>query len=131
LREIASATIATQLFVLPLLLFHTGELSIVGVLVNLLVLPVVPLIMLIGFTSGMLGFLTSWLAFPFAAITQLLLFYVLKVVEFFSSLPLASIRIPYFPLIFMLVLYTLYGFIFLKFSKSIPKNSKSSETTHP
>lgn len=49
LRETVSATISTQIFVLPLLLYMMGELSLVAVFVNLLVLMFIPLTMLFGF----------------------------------------------------------------------------------
>lgn len=117
LRGIASATISTQIFVLPLLLYHIGEISIVGVFVNLLILPIVPFIMFFGFLSGALGFLSYVLAFPFSAISHLLLFYTLKVVEFFASLPIASFQISKFPFIFTILLYSALAFLIFKITK--------------
>jgi len=52
LRGFATATVATQIFVLPLLLYKIGELSLVALPVNLLVLVTVPLTMLFGFLAG-------------------------------------------------------------------------------
>ncbi|PIQ66784.1 MAG: hypothetical protein CO184_00350 [Candidatus Zambryskibacteria bacterium CG_4_9_14_3_um_filter_40_16] len=118
LRTIVSATISTQLFVLPLLLYQTGQLSLVGVFVNLLVLPLVPLVMFFGFISGVLGFVSHTVAFPFSAISQIILFYIIKVVELFGSLPLASIKISNFPFSLMAVVYVLYGFVFWKYVKN-------------
>jgi len=115
LREFALATIATQIFVLPLLLYKIGQLSLVALPVNLLVLMFVPLTMLFGFLTGVVGFLSVTLSIPFAFLTYGLLAYELKVVELFSSLPFASIQIDSFPLWLMLGMYAVYAWVIYKF----------------
>lgn len=110
-REFATATIATQIFVLPLLLYKIGELSLVALPVNLLVLVTVPITMLFGFLAGIIAFVSGVLAVPFAYIAYALLSYQLAVVEFFARLPFASIQIDAFPLWLMLALYALYGVV--------------------
>jgi competence protein ComEC len=96
LREVAVATISTQLFVLPLLLYSTGQFSLVALPANLLVLVTIPLTMLLGFLTGMIAFLSSALALPFAVITDLLLSYQLMVVSYLSRLPFSAIEVPPF-----------------------------------
>lgn len=91
LRDIVSATLATQLFVLPLLLYMMGKFSIVSLPVNLLILPFIPLTMLFGFLAGAAGFISMFLSFPFAFIAHLFLWYELKVVEVAAAIPFASI----------------------------------------
>lgn len=122
LREFALATVATQLFVLPLLLYRMGELSLVALPVNLLILVFVPLTMLFGFLAGVAGFVATILALPFAFITYGLLFYELKVVELFAAVPFASVGIPYFPAWLMLSFYFFYGWLVYKVAKRIPKS---------
>lgn len=114
LRETISATLSTQIFVLPLLLYMMGELSLVAVFVNLLVLMFIPLTMLLGFLSGVFSFVSTWLALPFAYLTYFLLAYELKVVEFFAGLPLVSLKVNFFPVWLMLFVYLIYFFIFKK-----------------
>jgi len=111
-REILGATLATQLIVLPLLLYTTGELSVVSVIVNLLVLPVVPVAMFFGFITALLGFLASWVAFPFAAVTQFILAYILKIVDLFSQFKFATIRLELFSKFFLILAYGALGSIF-------------------
>ena len=120
LREFATATIATQLFVLPLLLYKMGELSIVALPVNMLILAFVPLTMLFGFLTGIVGFVSMFLSLPFAYITNALLSYELWVVKVFSSLPFASVHVETFPAWAAVLLYILYGFFIWKFYN--PKN---------
>ncbi|MCG2695240.1 ComEC family competence protein [Candidatus Parcubacteria bacterium] len=130
LRESMIATVSTQIFVLPLILYMMGDLSLVAVPVNLLVLTFIPITMLFGFLSGMAGFVSSLLAVPFAYITYAFLSYELKVVDIFSSFSFASVHISYFPFWMMLVVYGSYFVLFMPSPKnSCAKNSKISSET--
>ena len=120
LREFATATIATQIFVLPLLLYMTGQFSVVAVLVNILILAFIPLTMLFGFLTGVFGIVHIILSLPFAYIVYALLSYELAVVDIFSHLPFASISVPSFPVWMMVAVYILYGLILLHFVKKNP-----------
>ncbi|MFC1623547.1 ComEC/Rec2 family competence protein [Patescibacteria group bacterium] len=120
LREMAIATIATQIFVLPLLLYMMGDLSLVAIFVNLLVLVFIPATMLFGFLTGIIGFVSLAVSLPFAYATYILLAYELKIVDIFASLPFASFHIPYFPFWLMCAVYGVYFWIFTNFFKSSP-----------
>lgn len=109
LREIVSATIATQVFVFPFILYKIGNLSLIAPITNILVLPLIPATMLFGFLGGFLNLLVNFLGAPFAFIAFLLLRFEILVVEIFANLPFASIKIADFSLVLMLVSY---GFIF-------------------
>lgn len=117
LRGFATATIATQIFVLPLLLYKMGELSLVALPVNLLVLLTVPATMLFGFLAGVIGFVSLLLATPFAFVAHILLSYQLKVVELFASFPFASVQINIFPLWLMLLFYGIYATVLWRIYK--------------
>lgn len=60
LRTIMSSTIATQIAVLPLLLAMTGEISIISLVANIVVLPVIPLAMLTSFLSLITIYIGTW-----------------------------------------------------------------------
>ena len=111
LREFATATVATQIFVLPLLLYKIGQLSLVALPVNLLVLVTVPVTMLFGFLAGVVGFISSVLAIPFVFVAHTLLSYQLFIVKLFADLPFASVRIEVFPLWIMVSFYIGYAII--------------------
>lgn len=91
LREILTATIAAQIFTLPLLLYYFGRLSVVAIPVNILVLIAIPITMLFGFLAGLAGFAGSILAWPFMAISWLMLTYIIKVVGLFAAIPFAAL----------------------------------------
>ena len=109
LREVAAATIATQIFVLPLLLYMMGEVSLVAIVVNLLVLIFIPITMLLGFITGMFGFMSYTLSFVFALPTFMFLYYEIIIVEWFAQIPFASTTVPYFSFWLMFGMYVMYG----------------------
>lgn len=117
LRGVLVATLATQIFVLPMLLYKMRQLSLVALPVNLLILSAIPATMLFGFLTGTVGFISTVLAFPFAFVAYGLLAYELKVVEFFSHLPFSSVSVSSFPLWFAVLVYLLYLLIYLRFHK--------------
>ncbi|MCR4334467.1 MAG: ComEC family competence protein [Patescibacteria group bacterium] len=118
IREIMTTTLATQLFVLPMLLYKMGELSLVGIPVNLLILGIIPITMLLGFITGLVSFLSIFIAWITGGLTYFLLWYQIGVVEFFSSLPFASIKISYFPFWLAVLVYVGYLIIYLRFYNS-------------
>jgi len=121
LKSFVLATIATQIFVLPLLLYQVGMLSTVSVIVNVLVLPVVPTVMFFGLLTSVTGFVATALSVPFGFVSYGLLAYILKIVEWFSALPFAAIGVPQIPAWLVILLYALYAggiyFVFKRIKK--------------
>lgn len=101
IREFLVATLATQLFVLPLLLYQIGEFSVVAVIVNVVVLPMVPVAMTLTFLAGLIGFVSTTLALPFAYAAHLSLSYIITVAKWFGALPFASFTVPAFSVWFV------------------------------
>lgn len=93
LIEIVSTTLATQVAVLPLLIFSIGQVSLISLLSNILVLVVVPYAMLAGFFAALVAALSPVLAFPLSAVTYALLHYIILVSEFLGSLPYAAVNL--------------------------------------
>ena len=90
IRETLSQTLSTQITVLPLLIYMSGDVSIVSIPANLLILLFVPVTMLVGFLAVLLSFLTTLLAWPLAYLSYLLLSWILFVSHLFGSLPFAT-----------------------------------------
>lgn len=123
LREIVSSTCATQIFVLPLILYKMGLFSAVSLPVNLLILTFVPATMFFGFITGGIGIFSSILSVPFGWLSYALTQYELWIVKIFASLPFASKTISNFPLWLMLLVYIIYAIIILKINAG--KNKKT------
>ena len=117
IRTIIATTIATQLTVLPLLIYSMGDFSLISLPANVLVLLVIPFVMLIGFLATVLAFISSFLALPFAYVTHLLLAWILGVSHVLGNLSFASITLPLVPL-WLIILVYLVIFIFVWRSKN-------------
>ncbi len=119
IKEFLVATLATQIAVLPLLLYHIGEFSLVALIVNVLVLPVVPLTMLMTFITGVVALIAVPLALPFAYIAYGLLTYCISIVSFFANLPFAAFVVPAFPFVLVIVSYGVLGYwLYMKRNQS-------------
>ncbi len=105
IREAATATIAAQIAVLPLLLYYTGLLSFVSLPANLLVLPIVPLLMAVGALTILFGFFSSALALVGASGVYVIADYIFAVVRYLSNLSFATVVIPPIPIWVVIVLY--------------------------
>lgn len=90
LRSLVVSNLVVQLYLLPMLSWMTGFLSVVSLPVNILVLPLIPITMLMSFLTAVTGLLGRIFGLPFAFASQLLLTYELKVVDFFSGLSFAE-----------------------------------------
>ncbi len=91
--EIIGLTFSAQLFTLPLTIYYFHQASLVGLLINFLVIPFLPLLLIMGFCFlsfaliwEKLGQLISWLLSP-------LLNYLVGLVNYFSRLSWATARI--------------------------------------
>jgi competence protein ComEC len=118
-REIILATVSTQIFVLPALMYMTGQVSVVSLVVNILVLPIIPITMLFGFLTGIAGFISTGLSGVFAWLAFIFLYYEVTIVELFAKLPFASLTLPSVSPLFVFVCYTVLCFTIWRFHKNM------------
>jgi len=119
LRDIVSVTCAAYVFVFPFILYKMGNFSLVALPANVLILPLIPFTMMLGFFTGFLGLIYYVLAVPAGYLSYLFLHYELGVISFFSNLPFASFTFPDFPFFLTLIIY-IY-FIYKLFGRNIEK----------
>lgn len=119
LREILSTTIATQITVLPFLIYNTGIVSLVSIPVNVLILGTIPLTMFLGFVTGIFGLLSFYLSIIPAIFTFGLLWYQLKIVHLGSSLSFGAVTLPAFSPIFLILIYIVIFTCLYKLKKKI------------
>lgn len=114
-RESISATVSATVATLPLILSQFGQLSLVSIPVNVLILWLIPFIMLLGF----LAVLFSYLFFPIGTVIAWLAFvamiYITTIVRWFSALPFAAVNIS-LPLIIVILLYGIIGWKIYRYS---------------
>lgn len=93
IRENVGSTLAAIIFTMPLILFNFHRLSIVSPLVNVLVLPFIPLIMLFGFFQFIFSSIILFFGQVIGWFSWLLLSYIIKIAELFSKIPGAAVEI--------------------------------------
>ena len=115
LKEFFVATMATQIMILPLLLFQIGQFSVVAVVVNMLVLPMVPFAMLFSFLTGLVGFVLPALAALVGVVAYGFLAYLILLATWFADIPFAAFVVPAFPFPVMVILYIGIGLALYRF----------------
>ena len=113
--EILITTIATQLLLLPYLLYTFAEVSVVSIIANIFTLISIPYLMMFTIIGGVL------VGIPFIGfigeisllITSLLSSYVIFVAEILGGLPFATVTFK-LPFILMLIWYGFYIYIILR-----------------
>jgi len=93
LREIAASTLATQLTVLPFLLYQSGQFSVVALPANILALAPVPFAMLASAGAALGGVVFGNVATLPALPVYIMLAYIIAVAHFFGSLSFAAVSI--------------------------------------
>jgi ComEC/Rec2-related protein len=85
-------TIAASILVVPYALYIFGQVSLISLPANVLIVPLIPLAMLLGLCAGLGGMLlpviAGWLAWP----ATILLTYILDVVAIFNRVPHAFVE---------------------------------------
>jgi competence protein ComEC len=111
LSEYFLITLIAQVLVLPLIIYHFRQISWLFLLANPLILPVQPLVMILGLIaligglfSVALGQFLSWLSWPFVAYTNM-------VVQFLAGLAPKTWQLPEFSAIWLAVYYVLLYFV--------------------
>ncbi len=84
---VAAESLCAELMTLPLVLHVFGQISLVGLLANVVVVPLIPLAMLVSLIAGLAGMwagsIVGWLALP----ADLVLTYILDIAHLLSSIP--------------------------------------------
>lgn len=123
LREDLAVTLGAQALTLPIIALNFNQLSLVGVVVNTLVLWTVPVVMITGFISLGLGIINTFLGQITGLIPSILITYFLNIVDLFSNIPGANIKLVATTIMLWLGYYLIVGAIIwwlhlkLKFSK--------------
>ncbi|MDB5239236.1 MAG: hypothetical protein JWO00_571 [Candidatus Parcubacteria bacterium] len=131
MRGTVASCLATQIFVSPFILYMMGQISLIGILVNIIVLPFIPATMLLVFLTGALGFVSYPLSLAAGWGAHLLLQYELFTVTHFARLPFAAMHIPPFSGWYVGAFYILFcaAYLFRGKPRSLFENSARSRTS--
>ncbi|MFA5744642.1 MAG: ComEC/Rec2 family competence protein [Candidatus Paceibacterota bacterium] len=114
-KNTVATTLAAQIAVLPLLLYDTGNLSLVAIPANIITAPMVPLAMgfsaLAGFAGILFNSFAPFVGIVFAFPAYLANAYLIFIANESASLPFAAFTLPLFPFWLVLVAYTMLIYI--------------------
>ncbi|MDP2910242.1 MAG: ComEC/Rec2 family competence protein, partial [bacterium] len=83
--DVLIMTVSAYVFTLPILIYNFGQVSLIGLLVNLLIVPFVYWITILGFIFVLIGLFWQSLAWLLSIPVWLLLTYIIKIVDLFSQ----------------------------------------------
>lgn len=84
LKELILMTLSAQIVVAPLLIYYFGNFSLISLPTNILILPLLPYAMLMGFVTGLVGMIFVLLGQLVGYIAWAITTYQIWVVEYFS-----------------------------------------------
>lgn len=113
LRASIASTLATQLFLTPLLLYFSGVVSPISLLSNIAILAVVPAAMLFSFCAAVCGMVWPFIGTVVGLLAYALLSYIFAVVDVAIAIPYAFISIPPLNANFVIAFYVLCALGFL------------------
>ncbi|HZP81911.1 MAG TPA: ComEC/Rec2 family competence protein [Chthonomonadaceae bacterium] len=86
--------VTAQIGAMPLVAYYSNEVSLVSILANTLAVPVITLVIGLGFSAAALGAFVPLLAWPLDRALEGLLAYVVWIVQGCAALPYATINVP-------------------------------------
>ncbi len=92
IKEYLFPTLAAQAATAPFIFIFYYQISLISPLINLLVLPLVPVAMTVGFFTGLLELVVPPLATVLGFMTWLILHLILLIIELGSRIPFAAIH---------------------------------------
>lgn len=113
LSQVAVETMSAELMTIPLVMYIFGQVSLVGLLANMLVATVIPIAMLLSFIAGVAGMLLPLLAGWFAWPATLLLTYMLDTATLLSRIPHIFRENVYMSAVDMVLCYGVIGALLL------------------
>lgn len=129
--SVALESICAEIMTLPYVLHAFGQMSLIGLLANVLVVALVPLAMLVSLIAGLAGMLVPAIAGWFAWPAQVLLTYMLDIAHLLSRIPHTFLQNLSFSWQEMLACYGMVAVLtaILHFKKP-DKNAKITDETN-
>lgn len=96
-KKILAATLGAQIAVLPLILYHFHSFALYAVPANVVILPIIPITMFLGFITGLSGLIFEQLGQLVGVLTWALTEFQIMAVHQFAQLPFSnlSVNIPW------------------------------------
>lgn len=130
MREILAATIGIECLLLPLIAYSMGQFPTIGIVANLLVLPVVASAMGGAALLALTGMFLPVLAVTVAPPVTLLHTYIFSVATFLERIPYTHYRVPEFSAGVLLAVYLCIGMILFLLYRKYMCMPRTHESAH-
>lgn len=120
-RDVVLISIGAQIAVLPLLVFETGVLSIVSVPINILISPLVPAIMVLGFVAIVLSIFGPLIMYPIVFLSGFVTDILIFIIQKGALLPHGAIIVPEVNILWVVIIYIIVAYIFFWKAHSLKK----------
>ncbi|MDI6786318.1 MAG: ComEC/Rec2 family competence protein [bacterium] len=126
---ISGVSLAAWLFILPIMLYHFHEVSIIALILNVLIVPLVGIIVWLGFITYLLFNISVYLAMITGFANQVVIKIMLFLVEVAAKVPYSIICISEFNVIFVFLYYILLLGLILYIKNIIARRVDLPEVT--
>lgn len=116
-KKILIITLAAQALTLPLSVFYFGNIPLLTLMVNLFFVPILPFILILGILIVLISLVLPGLELVIGIASSVILDSLLKVNDFFISLPLAYFYLGEVNFVLVLVIYVFLFFLAYKARK--------------
>lgn len=89
--DVACVTLSAQFALIPILIYYFGKISVVSFILNLIIVPLVPVIIVLSLIFYSVSFLSSYAAFGTAFVLTYVLKFILYLISFSSKLSIAVV----------------------------------------
>lgn len=113
LQSILAVTIAAQLGTIPIMIYHFQQLSLIALVANILIVPILAPLLFMAFASIISGLISSGLSAGINKLIHYILLYMHWIVRKLSDVPFAAIKIENFSWQFILLYYFLLFALYL------------------
>jgi len=126
IRTVLATTVATQITVLPFLIYSMGNVSLVSLPANILILLFIPIVMFVGFVATLLSYISYFVALPLSYVTHLILSWILGVSHYLGNLTFATLSISIFPFWVVIIVYMVLTIFVMRWRNYLRKSASSN-----
>ncbi len=118
LRGLGATTFAAQIAVLPILLYQSGNLSLVAIPANIFTSPLVPFAMAFSAIAAGSSFIMPAFATYIGVPAYICLWWIIEIAKISASIPYANVILPAFPFWVVALVYALLGVLVWNLKRS-------------
>lgn len=124
LSSLVSITLAAQIGTLPIMAYHFKQISLISLLTNIMIVPIIAPMLSIVFASTLIGTIHFRLGFLLNQIANNLLNYISLITSKFATIPYGSFEVKEVKFIYIFSYYIILGALYLLYEENTKKYLK-------